>query len=129
MTRSDANTLGYFVAGAGALLALGALALSGGRTGAGVAVGALIALVNWHLIAWVVGRVIDARAQSKGGLMVLLGFKLLALMGAVYVLLQSGLVPALPLLVGLSSLALGGIVGAAFIATARRPSHATGEGR
>ena len=130
MTRSDANTLGYFVAGAGVLLALGVLVLAGGRSAVGVIVGVLLALVNWHLIMWIVGRVVYAQARHKGGLAVLLGFKLLAMMGVVYVVLRSGFVPALPLLVGLSALALGGVVGAAFVATSRRtPGSTPLEGR
>ncbi len=94
------------VAGSGLLFSLGALAWFGWATGLGVAVGALVATVNLWAFAHVGRGVLGGGPRAR--LWGLLGaLKMIGLMGLVYLLLKTGLVPALALVAGYAALPLG----------------------
>ena len=94
------------VAGVALAMALGALALLGWSVALGVALGGLLATVNLWAFAYV-GRGVLQSGSSGRRWGVLGGLKLLALLGAVYLLLDSGLVPGMALAAGYAALPLG----------------------
>jgi len=89
----------------GAVLALAALVIWGGRSAGGVAIGAALAVLN----LWAFSRI--GKALVTGGRparWAALGvFKFLALAGALYLLIDNGLVGPISLMVGYASLPTG----------------------
>lgn len=109
--RRVARRVTFYIAGLGVLLTL-ALWLSGRPEWAeGSAAGAALALVNWLLMQWIVGRVIGGAVQRQAGLMLVLVAKMGALMALVYALIRYEVVHAPGFLVGLGALFGGVIVG------------------
>ncbi len=94
------------VVGAGLVFSLVAVIGFGWSVGLGVAVGALVATVNLWAFAHVGRGVLSGgpRARLWG---VLGALKMIGLMGLVYLLLKTGLVPALALVVGYAALPFG----------------------
>ena len=97
-----------------ALLMVGVAVLSGGGAERGVAalVGAGLAMLNWQVLRWVLGRFMRATERQKAGLMLLVVAKMALLMGLVVVLMIRFELEALGFLLGLSVLFLGPVVGA-----------------
>ncbi len=112
---SGSTTAIVAVAATALVLAIGALAFYGWDSAKGVAVGGGIAVANLLALAWI-GRGV---LQSSGGrrrIWGVVGFvKVFALLGFVLWLVQSDLVPVLPLIVGYAALpvgiGLGGLLG------------------
>src|SRR4029079_10529277 len=85
-----------FVALTGVVLALGSLLFAGLRFGAGVFIGGLIAAVNLIVLA----SIVQAFLGNKGNAApwpIIAVLKLVFLLGGVYLLVKSGLVPVLSL--------------------------------
>ena len=80
-------------------------------SGLSSAVGAVIALANWFVFAWVVSRVTGGRTRNKLGLGMTLGVKMFALMVLVSVLIGRGLVEPIGFAVGLSAIVVGLCIG------------------
>lgn len=101
------NTTLTSVAVFGVAMALLALAIFGIHSAGGVALGAAIATVN----LWAFSRIGEALLSGRQGhaaKWAALGvFKLLALLGGVYVLINLGLVEPIPLMVGYAALPAG----------------------
>lgn len=108
MDRSTAQTMSYSVAGFG--LAITALVFfsSGPAAGLSAAIGAGIAVANWYLLRWMVGKVVDgASERSKAGVMFLAMFKMGALMALSAVLMLREVVTPIAFGLGLSALVCG----------------------
>ena len=98
------------VAAATLVMTLGALAIFGWSEALGVAVGGLLATANLWAFAHV-GRGVLAGGRKARVWGLFGALKLLTLMGVVYLLIKSGLVPVLALVVGYAALPLGTAVG------------------
>lgn len=94
------------VAGAALVMTLAAFAAFGWSVALGVAVGGLVATANLWAFAHV-GRGVLAGGRKARVWGLLGGLKMLALMAVVYLLLRSGLVPALALVIGYAALPIG----------------------
>ena len=94
------------------LILSGAVYLLGGAfSGGSAAVGAVIALGNWFVFAWVVSRVTKGRTRNRLGLGMTLGVKMTALMALVSVLISQRLVEPIGFAVGLSAIVVGLCIG------------------
>lgn len=115
MSRAASAQLGWYVAGAGALVVLVAAATSGAYAAWSAAAGAALAFGNFHAWRWLVGRILDQRLGSKPALSLLLLVKAVLGLGAVCALLLAGVVEPLPFVAGLASLPAGMLVGSAML--------------
>lgn len=95
----------------GLILSVAVYLLGGAFSGVSAAVGAVIALGNWFVFAWVVSRVTSRRARSKLGLGITLGVKMAALMALVSLLIGRNLVEPVGFAVGLSAIVVGLCIG------------------
>lgn len=118
MSTQTSARLGSFVAATGVLVALGAQLLSGPHAALSAAVGAALALGNFHAWRWLVGRMLARRVQSGPPLTLLLVVKAALGLGGVALLLAVGAVAPVPFLFGLGSLFLGLVAGSAWLAIA-----------
>lgn len=94
----------------GAVFVAFALALGGGRAGASVAFGGLVALLN----LWGISRIVKGILSGEGtgaswGLVAL--FKILALFGGIFLVLRQGYFDLLPVVIGYGALPLGVVIG------------------
>ena len=103
--------MSVFVAGLGIVLSLAVMLVSGVEAAKSAAIGAALAVVNWYLLRYLVGRVVHAGPQGKAGLLLLVFLKMGALMGLIALLLFAGVVQPIAFTVGLSSLAGGLLFG------------------
>lgn len=111
MTRSSSRRLTWFVLGLGVAVTC-AIYLRMGQAAAGsAALGVVLALANWYLLRAIVGRAVSGQAGGQGRFAVLLMTKMIGLLGLIFLLMRSGFVQPLPFTVGLSSLALGTLLG------------------
>ena len=102
------------VAASGALIAAGTFAFAGARAASSAAAGAFIAVANLWALRGIV-RVLVASAastRSSSGAGLLLGPKLVALLGIVWLLLSRHVVSAGPLALGYAALPIGVAIGA-----------------
>jgi hypothetical protein len=88
-----------------------ALLTAGAWVGFSTAVGAVIALGNFHIYRWVVSRITGGNLRKQSALSLLLAAKMIALMGLIYLLVARHWVDPLGFLVGLSALVLGLLAG------------------
>lgn len=102
-----------YVAGTGAVMALVAIFVAGARAAAGVAVGGAIATANLYVFARI-GEAFISRKGRTAPWAVIAVLKLGALLGGVWLILQSGLVSGLSLTVGYASLVVGITLGTLF---------------
>jgi len=101
------------VAVAGVVLASLAWLLAGATVGLGAAVGAGVALANWLVLRWVMGRLMRGTTRSRSGLMVLLALKMGALMAVCWVLVAVLGVDPVGFAIGMGALVFGVVAGAA----------------
>ena len=94
------------VAGVAVALSIGAIVAAGWSAGVGVAVGGLVATVNLWMFAYI-GRNVLAGGRRRRIWGVLGGLKVIALFGALFVLLHWEVVTGLTLAIGYGSLPLG----------------------
>lgn len=121
MSRTAVARLTWFILGFGLLTTAVVYALFGAVAAQSAGVGTVVALGNWFLLRFIVGRVVsgDVRGQAKFSL--LLVAKMGALFGVVFVLIRTGLVQAVPFTAGLSSLVIGALLGS-FVHTLTTPA-------
>lgn len=127
MTRAAAQRLTWYI------LALGAIAIAAvhGLRGAGAAqsaaVGVAVGLANWFSLRFIVGRVVrgDVRTQTRYAL--LLVAKMAGVLGVVLALIFSGWVEPVAFTIGISTMALGALLGSfAHVLSAPRPLEGGG---
>jgi hypothetical protein len=130
MSRTDADRLSWYILGLGAVLVCTVFALSGGgdpvRATVSASVGVVVALANWFLLRYIIGRVFDGNVRRQAAFSFVLFVKLGGLIALVFFLLRSGLVLPIPFTVGVSSMALGVLLGA--FVHILQPSVAKGQG-
>jgi ATP synthase I chain len=104
------------VAGCGAVLVFGAIAVAGPGTALSVGLGAALAVGNLWALARIVAALLptdesgaDAQSRAAWGVVALL--KMVGLLGAAWLLMSSTLVAPLPLLVGFGCLPIGIAIG------------------
>ncbi len=116
-TESDTTTTGATDSGyrplivvgvVGLLMAAMATPVFGISGAAGIAAGALISVLNLHVLTRSVKAFLSA--GEPGAWAVAAVFKLLVLVGLIYLLLSNRLVEGLPLLIGLGALPIGVVV-------------------
>ncbi|EYF06662.1 Hypothetical protein CAP_1792 [Chondromyces apiculatus DSM 436] len=95
------------------VLSLGALASYGQRPALGVALGGTMAVINLYVFAKV-GEAFLGKRGNAAPWAVIAVVKLCALVGAVWLILRTGVVPPLALAVGFTSLVIGITVGSLF---------------
>jgi hypothetical protein len=103
----------YGVIGSAVVISLGALALFGPRAALGVAIGGALAPVNLWIFAQV-GEAFLSRRGKTAPWAVIAIVKLVVLLGAVWLILRSGVASGLALIVGYGALPLGITVGTLF---------------
>jgi hypothetical protein len=127
MTSTHASArLGAFIAATGLVVAIGAALVAGFDAAWSAAAGAVLAVANFYVWSWLVGRMLARQAyesrsaQGEGGppLGFLLGVKAVLGLGAVAGLLAFGLVDPIAFAAGLGSLVVGLVAGGAWLATA-----------
>jgi hypothetical protein len=109
MNKLAADRMNVGVAATGVALSAIAFLVAGPAFGLGTAVGAIVALANWSVIQWIVGRVTGGTTRSQAGFMLLLVAKMGALMALVYVVLSRGWIQPIAFAVGMSAL-FGGLI-------------------
>ena len=124
MTRQTVDRMTVLVAAVGVALAAGGFAFGGARLAEGIAFGAAIALANWLVLRWIVGRVVGGQVRHKAGFGALVFVKMAALIGIVYQTLHAGWIDPMGFTIGFSALFLGVMLGAALYS-----SGATADGR
>jgi hypothetical protein len=100
------------VAGTAAVVAAIAFAAFDVRTGLGALLGGLLATANLWIMARVAAAFIAQRGTTPWA--AIAAIKLLVLLGAVWLVLKSGVVPPLSLVLGYASLPIGITVGSLF---------------
>ena len=118
MDKQIAERMSVFIVGLGAAFTLAVFSFSGPVAGRSTLVGACVALGNWYLLRYLVGRVVAGNMREKALLLFLVIFKMTALLGLSAVLVSAGWVLPIAFLVGLSSLA-GGLLFGSFVYIAR----------
>jgi hypothetical protein len=111
MSRTDVDRLTWYILGVGTVLVCTVLALFSAEAAVSATVGAVVALANWFLLRFIVGRVFDSGVRRQAVFSVVLFVKLGGLIALVFFLLRSGLVLPVPFTIGVSSLALGTLLG------------------
>lgn len=111
MSRTDLKRLTWYILGLGAVLVASVYAKAGAVSGSSAAIGLAVAIANWFLLRYIVGRVVDGGVRKKAAFSFVLFVKLGGLMALVFVLLYSGLVTPIAFAVGVSSLPLGALLG------------------
>lgn len=114
MNRAFAERMTWVIAGLGLLGSALAYAQYGLFTASSVAAGAAIGVANWLLLRYIVGRVVGGNVKNQAGFTMVLMFKMGALMGLIFFLIQAGLVEVLPFTLGLSTLMVGVLGGSFF---------------
>jgi len=111
MNAKLASRLTWFIVGLGLAATVYAYALHGSLTARSVAVGAGVAAGNWFLLRFILARVVAGSMRSKAMFSGLVMVKMAALMGLVFVLLNTHWVQPLPFTIGVSSLIVGPLLG------------------
>jgi hypothetical protein len=111
VNRSTVEHMAVYIAGLGALAALATYFVAGSWMGASAAIGAVLAIANWHLYRWIVGRVTRGSVRQQSALMLLLVVKMGALMALVYFLISRHFVEPIGFMIGISALAVGMVAG------------------
>lgn len=114
MTKAAPDPLLLSVAAFGGAISLVCLGLGGTFSGFSSAVGSVLALVNLVVLRSIVLRVVSGDIHTKLPLVALIFFKMGAFMLLVFWLITRHWVAPVPLTLGLSSLAIGLIVGSVF---------------
>jgi hypothetical protein len=110
MSRTAVERVSWFILALGAAAALAAFLLVGREAGKSVAIGAGVAIVNWELLRFIVGRVVSGTVRNQAAFSFVLFIKLGGLMGGIFLLLYSGLVEPIAFAIGVSTLVLGALL-------------------
>lgn len=111
MPSETAHRLSIYVAALGAVLTLGVAATWGPAPAVSTAIGAVMGLINWYLLKWIVARLVAGEVREQARFMAVVLLKMGAFMLTAYGLLALGLVSPLPFIVGLGALAGGLLLG------------------
>lgn len=111
MNKTAAARLTWFILGLGLVVTGVVYARFGLDAARSAAVGAAVAVANWFLLRVIVARVVSGGVRTQTKFSLLLVAKMGALFALVFVLIRGGLVAAVPFTAGLSSLAVGGLLG------------------
>lgn len=109
MNKQTADRMSAAVAAMGVVLTAVAFFLRGETFAVGTSVGAAVAVANWLLIQWIVGRVTSGTTRKQAAFMLLLVAKMGALMALVYIVLSRGWVEPIAFVLGISAL-FGGLL-------------------
>lgn len=112
--------MSIFIVGLGIALTVGTYAFVGTEAGRSTAIGAVLALVNWFLLRFLVNRIMGGSPKAKAGLTFLVLAKMGGLMGLIAFMIAAGWVQPIAFVVGMSSLA-GGLLFGSFLYIARQP--------
>ena len=121
MTKAAPDPLFLSVAAFGAAISLACLAFSGTLSGFSSAVGSVLALVNLVILRSIVLRVVSGDIHTKLPFIALIFIKMGAFMFLVFWMITRHWVEPVALTLGLSSLAIGLIVGSVFSRARARP--------
>jgi hypothetical protein len=111
MTRAAAQRLTWFIVGLG-VIAIACMQLLGGVPAAqSAAVGVAVALANWFALRFIVGKVVAGNVRTQARFALLLVVKMAAVMALCLLLVGSRLVEPIAFTVGISTLAIGGLLG------------------
>jgi hypothetical protein len=103
--------LTWFVLGLGVAVTVAIYFRLGPSAALSSSIGVAVALANWYLLRVIVGRAVRGEVRGVARFSVVLLTKMVGLLGLIFVLLRSGWVQPLAFTVGLSSLALGTLLG------------------
>lgn len=120
MSKTALARLTWFILGLGVVVTAVVYAWLGRDAAQSAGVGAAVALCNWYLLRFIVGRVVNGDLRSQAKFSLLLVAKMGALMGLVLVLIRTGLVQPVAFTAGLSSLVVGALLGC-FVHILRAP--------
>jgi hypothetical protein len=101
------------VAATAGVLALGAIVIANLRFGMGVLVGGAIAVANLIVLARIVQAFLDKGGRTAPWVVIAI-FKLVLLLGGVYLILKSGVVSGVSLVIGYMALPVGAVVASVF---------------
>jgi hypothetical protein len=111
MSTTLVERLTWFILGIGLVATLCAYALYGRAAGQSTAAGVALAVGNWYLMRFILGRIMTGSMRSKTLFASLLIVKMGVLMAAVFACLHTGLFQAVPFTVGVSCLVVGTLFG------------------
>jgi len=111
MDKRTAERMQVLVVGFGVASTLGVYGVSGLDACRSTAIGAVLALINWLLLRFLVGLVVSSSMRSKPLLAFMVLLKMGALMGLIAYCVASDWVQPIPFVVGLSSLVVGLLLG------------------
>jgi hypothetical protein len=95
------------IAGLGASAAAITYFAAGAWMGVSAAVGAFLAIFNWYLYRWIIGRVMRGNVRQQSVLMLILVVKMGALMALIYYIISRQWVDPVGFLIGISALVAG----------------------
>ncbi len=116
MTQASADRITLFVAALGLCTTLIAFFAFGAEAATSTGVGATLGFANLLALRRLVGRITEGGLAGKGLVVVLLFAKMGALMGLVFLVIARKWVEPIPFVVGLSTLVVGLITAALFVA-------------
>jgi hypothetical protein len=111
MNRASSHRLTWFILGLGVVVTLAIYVQTGTEAAISSGLGVAIALANWYLLRVIVARVVGGEVRGYARFTFLVVVKMVILLGLIFVLLRSGLVQPLAFTIGISSLALGTLLG------------------
>lgn len=88
-----------------------AFAFAGTRWAVAVFVGALVVLLNWFSIRWIVSKITQSQSLKRSVAFLLLGIKMLLMISVSWILLEKFDLQPIGFGIGMSALVLGVIVG------------------
>ena len=112
MSKAALDRMTVFILGLGVLASLGALLLAGPTKALSVATGVAVAVANWYLLRFIVGRVVSGNVRNQAAFSFVLFLKMGGLMALVFFLLRSGYFAPIPFTIGMSCLVVGALLGA-----------------
>ena len=111
MSKAALDRMTLFILGLGVAASLGALLFAGPMKALSVATGVVVAIANWYLLRFIVGRVVGGSVRRQGAFTFVLFAKMGGLMALVFFLLRSGLFAPIPFTIGMSCLVVGALLG------------------
>ena len=111
MSTTVVERLTWYILGLGLIASLCAYAIYGRSAGQSTAAGVTLALGNWYLMRFILGRIMNGSMRSKTMFGALLIAKMGVLMAAVFACLHTGLFEPVAFTVGVSCLVVGTLLG------------------
>jgi hypothetical protein len=111
MTRAATERLTGYILALAVFAAVLLYLVSGERAGLSAAIGGGIAVANWLMLRFIVGRVVDGNVKRQLAFSFVTCVKLGGLLAVCYWLLRSAIVEPIPFILGLSALVSGPLLG------------------